>query len=80
MLGQMLPLGASPRAAIALTNAAQAAAYISGRDYVTPDDIKKVWEPVMVHRVVASSKARAAGHDAAWIIRRIRGSVAVPML
>jgi len=75
-----LVLGASPRAAIALTNAAQASAYISGRDFVTPDDIKRVWEPVMTHRVVASAKARAAGHDAAWIIRRIRNSTPVPTL
>ncbi len=75
-----LLLGASPRASIALTRAAQAAAYISGRDYVTPDDVKRVWEPVMIHRVVVSAKARATGHDAAWVIRRIRSNTAVPML
>ena len=75
-----LVLGASPRAALALTGAAQAAAYVSGRDYVTPDDVKKVWEPVVTHRVVASAKARAAGHDAAWVVRRILSSVKVPML
>ncbi|MBE6754658.1 MAG: MoxR family ATPase [Ruminococcaceae bacterium] len=75
-----LLLGASPRAAIALTRAAQATAYIDGRDYVAPDDVKRVFIPVMAHRVVASAKARAAGHDARWIISRIRNSVTVPVL
>lgn len=75
-----LVLGTSPRAAIALTNAAQAAAYVAGRNYVTPDDVKKVWEPVMTHRVIASAKARSSGHDAAWIVKRIKGMAPVPML
>lgn len=75
-----LVLGASPRSALALTSASQAAAYISGRDYVTPDDVKRVWEPVMTHRVAASAKARAAGHDAKWVISRIKSSTRVPML
>ena len=73
-------LGASPRAAIALTNAAQAAAYVAGRNYVTPDDVKKVWEPVMTHRIIASAKARSAGRDAARIVRHVKGMAAVPML
>ncbi len=75
-----LVLGASPRAALALTAAAQAAAYVNGRDYVTPDDVKRVWEPVMIHRVVASAKARAAGRDAAWVIKHIRSHTIVPTL
>ncbi len=75
-----LVLGASPRSSIALTNAAQAAAYVSGRDYVTPGDVKRVWEPVMIHRISASAKARAVGHDAAWVVRHIRSNTKVPML
>lgn len=75
-----LILGASPRASIALAMASRASAFIDGRDYVTPNDVKKVFAPVMTHRVVVSAKARSAGHDAAKIIREIRGTTKVPML
>ena len=46
-------LAASPRAGINLVKMAQASAYVAGRDFVNPDDIQKVFYPVMEHRVFA---------------------------
>ena len=75
-----LTLGASPRAAIATAHAAQAAAYLAGRDYVTPDDVKRVFKAVTAHRVIISTRTRAEGHDAQWVIGRILSSVTVPAI
>jgi MoxR-like ATPase len=50
-----LHLGVSPRGALALTQAAQASAALSGRDYVTPDDVKQLFLPVCGHRVVSKT-------------------------
>lgn len=50
-----LHLGISPRGAQALTQASQAAALLAGRDYVTPDDVKKLVIPVCAHRVIGKS-------------------------
>lgn len=77
---EYLTLGASPRAAIAVAQAAQAAAYLAGRDYVAPDDVKKVFKPVTAHRVMVSARTRAEGHDALWVIERIMKSVKVPVI
>jgi MoxR-like ATPase len=52
-----LALGASPRASLALTRAAQAAAYLVGREFVTPDDVKGLVEPVLAHRLVLRDPA-----------------------
>lgn len=61
-----LELGLSPRGSIALMRGAQAAAWLDGRDFVIPDDVKAVAEPVMAHRLVA--KRHAAGFDAGeWL-------------
>ena len=77
---EYLTLGASPRAAIAAAHAAQAAAYIAGRDYATPDDVKKIFRAVTAHRVIISTRTRAEGHDAQWVIGRIMSSVKVPVI
>jgi MoxR-like ATPase len=50
-----LHLGVSPRGALALTQAAQAAALVAGRDYVTPDDVKTMFAPCCAHRVVSKT-------------------------
>jgi MoxR-like ATPase len=50
-----LHLGVSPRGALALTQACQAAAVVSGRDYVTPDDVKTLFIPCCAHRVVSKT-------------------------
>jgi MoxR-like ATPase len=50
-----LHLGVSPRGALALTHASQAAALLAGRDYVIPDDVKELFAPVCAHRVIGKS-------------------------
>jgi len=50
-----LHLGVSPRGALALTQACQAAAVVAGRDYVTPDDVKTLFIPCCAHRVVSKT-------------------------
>ncbi|MBE5926016.1 MAG: MoxR family ATPase [Lachnospiraceae bacterium] len=51
-------LGISPRGSVAITNAAKATAYMAGRDYVIPDDVKSIIYPVARHRIVLSTKAK----------------------
>lgn len=53
-----LELGASPRGTIALTRMAKSWAYISGRDFVVPEDVQMVWTDVMRHRIILNAKAR----------------------
>ena len=53
-------IGASPRAFISLIRASQGKAFLEGRDYVKPDDVKKMLYPVLGHRLVLSSEARRA--------------------
>ena len=60
-----LYLGASPRAGIALLRVAKARALADGRDFVSPDDVKALAEPVLAHRLILAPEARAAGLDAA---------------
>lgn len=52
---EQLHLGVSPRGALALTQASQAAAVLAGRDYVTPDDVKSLVIPVCAHRVISKT-------------------------
>lgn len=75
-----LQLGASPRATLALIRASQAAAYISQRDYVTPDDVQRVVYNVLCHRISLSSGAKMEKADAHSIIERILRQVSVPVL
>jgi len=58
-----LELGLSPRGSIALMRGAQAAAWLDGRDFVIPDDVKGVAEPVMAHRLVPKRQAAGFGTD-----------------
>jgi MoxR-like ATPase len=73
-------LGASPRATLALLRASQALAYISGRDYCIPDDILRLVQPVIAHRIILSSEARLSQAKAALILRTIVGKVQIPVL
>jgi MoxR-like ATPase len=52
---EQLHLGVSPRGALALTQAAQAAAVLAGRNFVTPDDVKQLFMPCCAHRVVSKT-------------------------
>lgn len=74
----MLYLGASPRASIALLNAAKAHAALRGRDFVTPEDIKDISYAVLGHRVVVAPEKEMEGITAGMIIRQIIESVEIP--
>ena len=71
-------LGASPRALIALVRAAQARAFLQGRDFVKPDDAKAVAKQVLLHRLALTSEARMQKADAEKILLGILGKVKVP--
>ncbi len=71
-------LGASPRASICLYRAAQATAYIAGRDYVIPDDIQKMVVPVVAHRIVLGQEMKFNNTTAEDIIAEIVKTVPVP--
>jgi MoxR-like ATPase len=76
---EALHLGASPRAAIALYNAAQAWAAIQGRGYVLPDDIKHVAVPVLAHRVMVSPQAGLRGRAGDNVIHELLEVTEVPI-
>ncbi len=72
-------LGASPRAMLALYNASQALAAIRGRAFVTPDDVKYLVTPVLVHRIIPRSESRLRGQKADQTLKEIMDSVSVPV-
>ena len=72
-------LGASPRATIALVTSAQAYAYVLGRTYVLPDDIKFLARPVLSHRLMLRPQAAISGRTAEDIIGEILQEVPVPL-
>jgi MoxR-like ATPase len=72
-------LGASPRAMLALYNASQALAAIKGRAFVTPDDIKYLVTPVLIHRIIPKSESRLRGQKAEQTLKEIMDSVFVPV-
>jgi MoxR-like ATPase len=74
-----LTVGASPRAALAVLRAAGAVAVSTGRDYVTPDDVKLVAEPALGHRVVVHPAAELAGVTASSTIEEIMSRIVVPV-
>jgi MoxR-like ATPase len=69
-------IGASPRASLALLNAARASAMLAGRVFVTPDDVKSVVVPVLAHRLILLEGADLAASTA--IVRRLLDTVVVP--
>ena len=75
--GQIL-YGASPRASMGIDRAARAHAWLSGRDFVGPEDIQAVAPDVLRHRLVLSFEAEADGVDAAAIITGVLDGVGVP--
>ncbi|MGX8705644.1 MAG: AAA family ATPase [bacterium] len=74
-----LQLGVSTRAAISLVRAAQANALLEGRDYVRPEDVQKLAEPVLAHRLVLSPEARMRNMTAQRVLNNVMGSVQVPV-
>ena len=77
-LSPLLELGASPRATIALVRAARGHALLSGRDYVTPHDVKSLARDVLRHRIIVSYEADAEGLGADDILGRILDHLQVP--
>ena len=73
-----LYLGASPRASIAVMNASKAVAAVEGRDFVIPEDIKKVLEPVLGHRIILSPEREMEGSTTSSVIDMITHSVEIP--
>ncbi len=73
-----LYLGASPRASIAVLNASKAYAAVNGRDFVIPEDIKKVIYPVLRHRIILTPEREMEGVTANKVIEMIVQSVEVP--
>jgi MoxR-like ATPase len=73
-----LYLGASPRASVNILNAAKAFAAISGRDFITPEDVQYVVYPVLQHRVILTPEKELEGRNTTGIIRTIVQSVEVP--
>ncbi len=71
-------LGASPRAALAVVRAAQAAAAIDERAFATPDDVKSVAPLVLEHRLIVRPEAELEGVDAPAIVRRVLAAVPAP--
>lgn len=74
-----LQLGVSTRAAISLLRASQASALLDGRDYVSPEDVRRMAEPVLAHRLVLSPEARMRNMTAERILSNVIGSVPVPV-
>ena len=77
-LAPLLAFGASPRATIYLAQASKAFAFISGRGYVTPEDVKAVAGDVMRHRIIITYEAEAEGLSSDDIVQRVLEGVAVP--
>ncbi len=73
-----LKLGVSPRGSLMLFRAAQAAAFLAGRHYVTPDDVQRMSRYVLVHRIVLTSKSRYGTVSKSAVIDDILSSVRVP--
>ena len=74
----MIQLGASPRATIALTLAAKAYAFLKGRGYVTPQDVKSIGMDVLRHRVTITYEAEAEDKTSETIIQKIFNELPVP--
>jgi MoxR-like ATPase len=75
-----ISLGVSPRGSIYLMKAAQACAVLQGRNFVAPDDVQKMANPVMAHRLIVRPEARLTGMTAERIIKSILNSVDVPVV
>jgi MoxR-like ATPase len=74
-----IQLGGSPRASLALYRTAQALAVVAGRNFVLPDDVKKMVLPVLGHRVILRPEARIRKITAASVLNKILAEVSAPV-
>ncbi len=77
-LGPMISYGASPRASIWLGRASRANAFLQGRGYVTPQDVKSMAPDVLRHRIILSYEAEAEGKDTDDLIKVLLERIEVP--
>ncbi len=77
-LGDLIAYGASPRASIFLSVAARAHAFLQGRGYVTPEDVKAIAMDVLRHRVIITYEAEAEEMTSEDVVQRILDNVEVP--
>jgi MoxR-like ATPase len=77
-LRPLVAYGASPRASIYLAQAARAHAFVNGRGFVEPDDVKAVAMDVLRHRIVPTYEAEAENVSAEDLVRRVLAGVEVP--
>jgi len=72
-------LGGSPRASIALFRTAQALAAVSGRDYALPDDVKKMAQPILAHRLILKPESRLRKRTAPAVVKDLVDDTKVPI-
>jgi MoxR-like ATPase len=77
-LAPLLEFGASPRASVFLARAAQAFAFIDGRDFALPEDVKTLAPDVLRHRLVVTYEAEAQGVNVEQIVERLLDGVGIP--
>ncbi len=77
-LRSWIEVGASPRGAIGLDRCARAYAWLDGRDFVTPDDVRAIAHDVLRHRIILSYEANAAGVTADDVVSDVVQRVAAP--
>ena len=73
-----ISLGSSPRGSLALFRGSQALAFIRGRDFVLPDDVKELTVPMISHRIIVSAAARMRGVNARGVISDLVDEIPVP--
>ena len=73
-------LGISPRGALSVCRMAKAHAFVNGRDYVVPDDIRTIFCDVCAHRIIITQRARLSGHNSQSAAKEIIDSVPVPSI
>lgn len=71
--------GASPRASIAVVAMAKAAAWVNGRDYVVPDDVKLIYPATITHRLLLTAEAKASGVTASSVLKDILARTPAPL-
>ncbi|MCB1037551.1 MAG: MoxR family ATPase, partial [Acidobacteria bacterium] len=71
-------LGPSPRGSLALLESARGTALLEGRDFVTPDDLKRMLLPCWGHRILLTAEAELEGHSGPEVLGRVAESVEVP--
>jgi MoxR-like ATPase len=77
-LAPLISIGASPRATISLAKAAKAKAFLEGRGFVTPDDVKGVALDILRHRITLSFEAEAEEIGAATVVRKVLAAIPAP--